>query len=72
MLLDSVPDIDMTGRERVPIAGENPNPINPPPGCHFHPRCPLAFERCRVEAPALLPVANGHAVACHAVAGGEG
>ena len=67
MLLDSVPDIDMTGRERVPIAGENPNPISPPPGCHFHPRCPFAFERCRVEAPAFKPVAAGHAAACHAV-----
>ena len=67
MLLDSVPDIDMTGRERVPIAGENPNPINPPRGCHFHPRCPFAFDRCRVEAPTLKPVATGHAAACHAV-----
>jgi peptide/nickel transport system ATP-binding protein len=67
MLLDSVPDIDMTGRGRVPIAGENPNPISPPPGCHFHPRCPFAFERCRVEAPAFKPVAAGHAAACHAV-----
>jgi peptide/nickel transport system ATP-binding protein len=67
MLLDSVPDIDMTGRERVPIAGENPNPISPPPGCHFHPRCPLAFDRCRVEAPLLEAVSAGHAVACHAV-----
>jgi peptide/nickel transport system ATP-binding protein len=71
MLLDSVPDIDMTGRERVPIAGENPNPISPPPGCHFHPRCPFAFERCRVEAPAFKPVAAGHAAACHAVEEGR-
>jgi peptide/nickel transport system ATP-binding protein len=71
LLLDSVPDLGMTGRERLPIAGENPNPINPPPGCHFHPRCPFAFDRCRVEAPELLPVATGHAVACHAVADGK-
>ena len=71
MLLDSVPDIDMTGRERVPIAGENPNPISPPPGCHFHPRCPFAFERCRVEAPAFRPVAAGHFAACHAVEEGR-
>jgi len=71
MLLDSVPDIDMTGRERVPIAGENPNPISPPPGCHFHPRCPFAFDRCRVEAPAFRPVAAGHAAACHAVEEGK-
>src|SRR3569833_1109218 len=71
MLLDSVPDIDMTGRERVPIAGENPNPISPPPGCHFHPRCPFAFDRCRVEAPAFRAVAAGHATACHAVEEGK-
>ena len=67
LLLDSVPDIEMTGRERVPIAGETPNPVSPPPGCHFHPRCPYVFDRCRVEAPKLNPVAAGHAVACHAV-----
>ena len=67
LLLDSVPDIEMTGRERPPIAGETPNPIDPPPGCYFHPRCPFAFERCRVEAPVLKPVAAGHAAACHAV-----
>jgi len=71
MLLDSVPDIDMTGRERVPIAGENPNPISPPAGCHFHPRCPFAFDRCRVEAPAYRSVASGHAAACHAVEEGR-
>jgi peptide/nickel transport system ATP-binding protein len=71
MLLDSVPDIDMTGRERVPIAGENPNPIAPPPGCHFHPRCPFAFERCRVEAPAFREVTPAHAAACHAVEEGR-
>ena len=71
MLLDSVPDIDMTGRERLPIAGENPNPISPPPGCHFHPRCPFAFDRCRVEAPAFRPVTADHAAACHAVEEGK-
>jgi peptide/nickel transport system ATP-binding protein len=71
MLLDSVPDIDMTRRERVPIAGENPNPISRPPGCHFHPRCPFAFERCRVEAPAFKDVTAGHATACHAVEEGK-
>ena len=67
LLLNSVPDIEMTGREREPIAGETPNPISPPPGCHFHPRCPYAFDRCRVEAPILKSAATGHAVACHAV-----
>jgi len=42
-----------------------PNAIRPPPGCHFHPRCPQAFERCRREAPLLKPVAAGHLAACH-------
>jgi peptide/nickel transport system ATP-binding protein len=62
MLLDAVPDIGMTGRQRIPIQGEIPNPISPPAGCTFNPRCPFANERCRVEVPAL---AEG--VACHAV-----
>ncbi|MGL4729246.1 MAG: ABC transporter ATP-binding protein [Bosea sp. (in: a-proteobacteria)] len=66
MLLDAVPDLAMSGRARIPVAGEIPNPINPPSGCTFHPRCPLAFERCRAEAP--LPL-NG--VACHAVEEGR-
>jgi peptide/nickel transport system ATP-binding protein len=47
MLLDAVPDLDMAGRQRIPVAGEIPNPINPPTGCPFNPRCPFANERCR-------------------------
>jgi peptide/nickel transport system ATP-binding protein len=62
MLLDAVPDIGMTGRQRIPVKGEIPNPINPPTGCTFNPRCPFANERCRIEVP---PLAEG--VACHAV-----
>ncbi len=66
MLLDAIPDLEMTGRSRIPVAGEVPSPIHPPSGCHFHPRCPFANERCRSESPAL-----GHhgdrEVACHAV-----
>jgi peptide/nickel transport system ATP-binding protein len=62
MLLDAVPDVGMTGRQRIPVKGEIPNPINPPTGCTFHPRCPFANERCRAEIP---PLAEG--VACHAV-----
>ncbi len=70
LLLDTVPDIDMTGRQRQPVSGEVPNPIDPPPGCAFHPRCPLANDRCRVERPALI--AEGPSlVACHAVAEGR-
>jgi peptide/nickel transport system ATP-binding protein len=70
MLLDAVPDLDLTGRKRKPVEGEVPNPIDPPPGCPFHPRCPFAFERCRIEVP--LPIQAGAAtVRCHAVAEGR-
>ncbi len=70
MLLGAVPDLDMSGRERVPVVGEIANPISPPPGCAFHPRCPLANERCRVERPELLAAGPGMA-ACHAVEEGR-
>jgi peptide/nickel transport system ATP-binding protein len=66
MLLDAVPDLAMSGKARTPVAGEVPNPLAPPPGCAFHPRCPHANERCRVETPRFL---NG--VACHAVEEGR-
>ena len=62
MLLDAVPDLGMTGKERIPVQGEIPNPIDPPTGCTFNPRCPYANERCRREIP---PLAEG--AACHAV-----
>jgi peptide/nickel transport system ATP-binding protein len=62
MLLGAVPDLAMSGRQRIPVQGEIPNPIDPPPGCAFNPRCPLAFELCRKAAPALID-----GVACHAV-----
>jgi len=74
MLLDAIPDLDMSGRARTPVAGEVPNPLNPPSGCTFHPRCPLANERCKREAPALkLHRASGAEVqvACHAVEEGR-
>ncbi len=66
MLLDAIPDLEMTGRQRIPVAGEVPNPIHPPTGCHFHPRCPYANDRCRNEVPVLLHKDNSD-VACHAV-----
>jgi peptide/nickel transport system ATP-binding protein len=66
MLLDAIPDIHMSGRSRTPVQGEVPNPLNPPPGCTFHPRCPHANERCRIERPKLLAL-DGVRVACHAV-----
>ena len=70
MLLDAIPDLQMSGKARTPVAGEVPNPLNPPRGCAFHPRCPHANERCRSERPAALP--HGTAlVACHAVQEGR-
>jgi peptide/nickel transport system ATP-binding protein len=69
MLLDAVPDLAMTGASRVAVAGEVPNPLAPPGGCSFHPRCPLARDRCRREVPLLLPAGDRSAetsVACHA------
>src|SRR3546814_11478400 len=63
MLLDAIPDLEMTGRPRPPVAGEVPSPIAPPSGCHFHPRCPFADERCRRETPRPLAPATG-AVSC--------
>jgi len=66
LLLDTIPSIEMTGREREPVAGEVPNPINPPAGCGFHPRCPFANDRCRRERPELIDD-GGTLAACHAV-----
>jgi peptide/nickel transport system ATP-binding protein len=70
MLLDAIPDIAMSGRPRTPVQGEVPNPLSPPAGCSFHPRCPHANERCRMERPALLQI-RGVQVACHAVEEGR-
>jgi len=70
MLLDAIPDLEMSGRQRIPVAGEVPSPINPPPGCAFHPRCPHAEERCRTEAPQAREY-DGVQVSCHAVADGR-
>lgn len=67
MLLAAVPDLAMTGASRTPVAGEIPSPIDRPSGCAFHPRCPQATERCRVETPAPKPVGDGRTVACHLV-----
>ncbi len=66
MLLDAIPDIHMSGRSRTPVQGEVPNPLDPPPGCAFNPRCRHANERCRSERPKLLAI-DGVQVACHAV-----
>jgi peptide/nickel transport system ATP-binding protein len=66
MLLDAIPDLTASGRPRIPVAGEVPNPLAPPAGCAFHPRCPHADDRCRRERPVM---AGG--VACHAIAEGR-
>jgi peptide/nickel transport system ATP-binding protein len=64
-LLAEVPRLDQRHRRFRPIAGEIPSPLDPPSGCHFHPRCPYAMARCRGEAPVLRAVAPGRLVACH-------
>jgi len=70
MLLDAIPDLEMSGKARTPVAGEVPNPLDPPAGCAFHPRCPHANERCRTERP--LSIGQGaSSVACHAVEEGR-
>ncbi len=70
LLLETIPDLELSGLPRVPVAGEVPSPIDPPPGCSFHPRCPYANERCRRERPELR-VHDGDLVACHAVEEGR-
>ena len=70
MLMDAIPDLEMSGKSRTPVAGEVPNPLAPPAGCAFHPRCPHANARCRAERPVLAGLATA-AVACHAVEEGR-
>ncbi len=70
MLLEAVPDLALTGRPRRPVEGEAPNPVDPPPGCAFHPRCPYATPRCRAELPRLLAERTSM-LACHAVEEGR-
>jgi peptide/nickel transport system ATP-binding protein len=64
-LLASVPRIEARKRAFAVVQGEIPSPLNPPSGCHFHPRCPHATERCKVEVPKLREIAPGHFSACH-------
>ncbi|MDO5290901.1 MAG: ATP-binding cassette domain-containing protein [Pseudomonadota bacterium] len=70
MLLDAIPKMHDTGRARTPVQGEVPNPLNPPSGCTFHPRCPHANARCKAERPQRLSI-GGIQVACHAVEEGR-
>jgi len=66
MLLDAIPKMHDTGRARTPVQGEVPNPLNPPTGCTFHPRCPQATDICKAERPVLRDF-KGIKIACHAV-----
>lgn len=64
-LLASAPKLEVRKTEFFAVKGEIPSPLNPPPGCHFHPRCPHAMARCSAEKPALKQVAPAHFSACH-------
>jgi peptide/nickel transport system ATP-binding protein len=70
MLLDAIPKMQGTGHARTPVQGEVPNPLDPPAGCAFNPRCPHANARCRIERPALR-LSDGVRIACHAVEEGR-
>jgi peptide/nickel transport system ATP-binding protein len=73
LLLETIPRLEAAagaGSQREPVAGEVPNPIDPPPGCAFHPRCPFANDRCRRDRPELFK-SDGALVACHAVEEGR-
>ena len=60
-----IPKARRAARKRVILTGDVPSPINPPPGCHFHARCPYAMARCRTDVPALREVMPGHWASCH-------
>lgn len=64
-LLEGVPRLEVGKRDYEPISGEIPSPLSPPTGCHFHPRCKFATDRCRAERPALQEIAPAHFAACH-------
>jgi peptide/nickel transport system ATP-binding protein len=67
LLLQTIPNIEHPHRDRVVAAGEVPSPLNPPSGCPFHPRCPIATARCSVEIPEVRTLSNRTRVACHLV-----
>ena len=65
-LLSAIPSLDPNERTKAQkLEGEIPSPVNPPPGCRFHTRCPLAEDRCRTEVPEWRELSDGHSVACH-------
>ena len=65
-----IPKASARGRKRVILTGDVPSPISPPPGCHFHTRCPYAMPRCKVDVPTLTEIKPGHWAACHLHDGG--
>jgi peptide/nickel transport system ATP-binding protein len=64
-LLSQVPTLERRRQSFQPVRGEIPSPLDPPSGCHFHPRCPFAMARCKSEAPPLVDIAPGRRAACH-------
>lgn len=64
-LLEGVPRLEARNQDFAPVKGEIPSPLTPPPGCHFHPRCPHAMAKCREIAPPLVEIAPGRLAACH-------
>ncbi|NEE03262.1 ABC transporter ATP-binding protein [Phytoactinopolyspora halotolerans] len=70
-LMAAVPSVERRGRERIEVRGDPPDPKHPPPGCAFHPRCPIAQDICRVEAPAVREWLPGRHAACHFALGPE-
>jgi peptide/nickel transport system ATP-binding protein len=69
-LMRAVPRVGGRGRGFQAIRGEIPSPLNPPSGCAFHPRCPHAGPRCRIQVPTLTAIAPKRSAACHLVNGG--
>lgn len=68
-LMSAAPDVDQPGkRDRVQLVGDLPSPMNPPSGCKFHTRCPVAIDRCKTEAPVTESVGEGHQARCHRLA----
>ena len=64
-LLDGVPRLEIGKRDYEPVSGEIPSPLEPPSGCHFHPRCKFAYKSCKIAKPDLIEIAPGHFSACH-------
>jgi peptide/nickel transport system ATP-binding protein len=71
LLLQAIPDLKMEGRGRTPLRGEVPSPMSPPAGCHFHPRCPIANDRCRIETPRSIGAGGERELRCHAAEEGR-